>query len=304
MDDEALEAIKRLQEGAKENHKTHLDIDIHAIVKKGDVERLKECLYLEPFCIHEKKIRSGETPLHVAVEYSRLDAVAFLLESGADVRACTTQGLTALHKASTNGDLVCAKMLIDACVKKEKQEAELEDNANVESGGGLLRRRKTKYIEEEKPIIELPEDHNVVCTLINMYDNDWLTPLHYACIAGVVDMVKYLLECGSLPAIQTKNSGDDSLMLACFYGNLAVVEYLLNFKGCITLGVNVLTRNNHGNTCLHRACVRGHYETARYLQKKGANLLVVNDNNETPIDLASPETIKYLTPVVDPNKNR
>ena len=129
-----------------------------------------------------------------------------------------------------------------------------------------------------------------------------VTPLHYACISGMTDMVAYLIDCGGLPSIKSKGSGDDCLHLASYYGNTAIVEHLLTFKGRIALGMSVLTRNKHGNTCLHRACERGHYETARYLQKQGANLLVVNDANETPIDLASPETIKYLTPLVEVKK--
>jgi ankyrin repeat protein len=307
MHEEALEAARELQASLVDigdtNKKTHLDIDIHKVAKKGDVKTLAECLYLEPFCLHERKIRTEETPLHIAVEYGRHAAVVFLLESGADVKAATAQGLTALHKAAVKGDLECAKLLVEACIDREVEEADLEDDVSVESLGSVRRGRRSLKVEEgEKPIIEIPKNHIVACGLINAYDNDWLTPLHYACISGATEMVAYLLDCGSLPAIQSKGAGDDCLHLASFYGNTATVEHLLTFKGRITLGMNVLTRNKHGNTCLHRACERGHYETARYLQKQGANLLVVNDANETPIDLASPETIKYLTPLVKKKK--
>jgi len=302
MNDDALEAAREIQASigdTQSGQKTHLDIDIHREAKKGDVKRLKECIYLEPFSLHERKIGTKETALHIAVEYGRHNAIAYLLEAGADVKAATAKGLTALHKAAVKGDMECAKMLVDTCIEREEEEADFEDDVSVESMGSVKRgRRPIKVVEEEeKPVIEMPDDHTVVCKLINTYDNDWLTPLHYACIAGATEMAAYLLDCGALPAIQSKGSGDDCLHLASFYGNTSTVEHLLNFKGRITLGVNVLTRNKHGNTCLHRACERGHYETARYLQKKGANLLVVNDANETPIDLASPETIKHLTPV-------
>ena len=47
---------------------------------------------------------------------------------------------------------------------------------------------------------------------------------------------------------------------------------------------------------------RGHAAVARFLQKKGANLLIKNDSDVTCIDLAAPETIKGLTPIVEKKK--
>ena len=121
-----------------------MDVDIHTVAKSGNVKQLKECLFLEPFCLNERKIRSGETPLHIAVEHGRYDAVALLLESGADIKAVTTQGLTALHKTAVKGDIECAKLLIEACVKLEEMVNDLEDDVSVKSIESDRRGRRSK----------------------------------------------------------------------------------------------------------------------------------------------------------------
>lgn len=281
-----------------------LEINVHSLAKRGSIQGFREALFYDPFCIHDRKMRTEETPLHIAVEFGRAEMVDFLLDSGADVTATTVQGMSPLHVAANKGDISMAKVIIDACIAKEREAEELGDDGSVESSDSLVKSRRrarlSKKTDEEKPVMELPDKWEVSCKLINeCYDKDWMTAVHYASIAGHGPMVEFLItEHGALPGMRTKSVGDDCLQLASFYGNLEVVEYLLSMKDRVALDIYVTNRNKHGNTCLHRACERGHALVAQYLQRKGANLLTTNDADVTCIDLADPATIKKLTPKV------
>ncbi len=69
------------------------------------------------------------------------------------------------------------------------------------------------------------------------------------------------------------------------------------------LGVDVNIRDADGFTALHHAAARGDNEMILYLVKKGANVMAVNRNGQTTVDMANspeqrtqpfPETIKLL----------
>jgi ankyrin repeat protein len=81
-------------------------------------------------------------------------------------------------------------------------------------------------------------------------------------------------------------------------GMLAAVRYLLE-----ELGAAVNTRDHEGNTAIHHAAARGDTEMIRYLVSRGADVMAVNREGQTTVDLANgpvqrvqpwPETIKYL----------
>lgn len=60
-------------------------------------------------------VRSSEgvTPLMNAVESHASDRFSFLIEHGADVKACDRRGFSALHRAAERGHLEMARMLLD-----------------------------------------------------------------------------------------------------------------------------------------------------------------------------------------------
>ena len=52
--------------------------------------------------------------------------------------------------------------------------------------------------------------------------------------------------------------------------------------------------NKAGDTPLHKAVINRHGEVAEYLIRKGSNMLKVNGNALSPLDLADTDTIKLM----------
>ena len=53
-------------------------VSVHNLAKTGSLKGLKDSWFMDPFCIHERKTRTEETPLHIAVEFGHMDVVEWL----------------------------------------------------------------------------------------------------------------------------------------------------------------------------------------------------------------------------------
>jgi ankyrin repeat protein len=91
-------------------------------------------------------------------------------------------------------------------------------------------------------------------------------------------------------------------------GMLAAVKYLVE-----ELHADVNARDHEGNTALHHAAARGDVEMILYLVSKGADVLQVNREGKTTVDMANgpvqrispfPETIKLLVKLGAKNNNK
>jgi uncharacterized protein len=81
-------------------------------------------------------------------------------------------------------------------------------------------------------------------------------------------------------------------------GMLAAVKYLVE-----ETGADVNLRDHEGNTAIHHAAARGDTEMIEYLVSKGADVMAVNREGQTTVDMANgpvqrvqpwPDTIKFL----------
>jgi ankyrin repeat protein len=116
------------------------------------------------------------------------------------------------------------------------------------------------------------------------------SPLLVTCIAGNLEALQLLLAEGANLALKNE-IGDSALHLCCLWGRSDMVKYLLDSK--ISL-INVREQNCLGNTPLHKACAKGYSEIATMLTLKGASLLAVNNEGQTPVDVSAPECIKRI----------
>ncbi|KAE8885815.1 hypothetical protein PF005_g10434 [Phytophthora fragariae] len=128
-------------------------------------------------------------------------------------------------------------------------------------------------------------------------DEDGRTPLFYACYAGQLDCVRYLVQTmlstqhEQQPTIGTDLFGDTVLHAATTSGNIAVIAMLLEF-GC----VKVDDRNHTHLTCAH---VAPNVETLTFLgEQSEADLLATDAEERMPLAYAclrnDVESIQYL----------
>ena len=74
-------------------------------------------------------------------------------------------------------------------------------------------------------------------------DKKGLTPLHYACESGQLDIVQYFHSEKLSDLVHTAHSGDTPLHFACKYNQVEVVQFLLSTGEC-----NPLIKNTEGQT--------------------------------------------------------
>lgn len=109
-----------------------------------------------------------------------------------------------------------------------------------------------------------------------------------ACVWGHLNIVEYLNEMHSFDVL-CKNDDNDSLVEACANGNIDIVKYLGN------LGGNTYICNDEA---LKWACIRGHFDIVKYLVEEGYEKQEENNINVYKEVLKWPwkdEIIEYLT---------
>lgn len=116
---------------------------------------------------------------------------------------------------------------------------------------------------------------------VNIKDNDWLTPLHWACLGGHSNVVDILLQNGA-----DINRRDKSWRTPLHCASI-------NFKSDCFLKVSNKLFNNYssadrqGWTPLHHACYHGSIEVAKIIIKDKQFLNVCDRKDRRPIHLAA-----------------
>jgi cytohesin len=142
----------------------------------------------------------------------------------------------------------------------------------------------------------------------NALDQDWDTPLHLAADIGLVEAVKILLQAGADPNARCRD-GDTPLHRSL--QDIAVAEMLfqagaqmqpaaeggtpLHYAAYFNLapaipfllgkGAEIDRKDLDGNTPLHDATRRGNTSATLTLLRNGADHLIENDQNLTPLEL-------------------
>ena len=119
---------------------------------------------------------------------------------------------------------------------------------------------------------------------IDCKDNLLHIPLHYAASQGHLEVTKYFLDrMGSLPLGMRNLVGYEPLHLACHYGQVNIIQYLINEAHC---DLSCVTRD--GLTPLHIACVNGQVNVVQYLINTAhCDPSCLTTNGRTPLHEAS-----------------
>jgi len=111
------------------------------------------------------------------------------------------------------------------------------------------------------------------------FNND-MTPLHIASGEGHLDIARFLVDHGANVAAQGRN-GATPLHVASLNGRLDLAQFLVEH------GANTAAQDQDGWTPLHSASDRGHLDLARFLVEHGANAAAQDQHGSTPLHQAS-----------------
>ncbi|KAI1231658.1 hypothetical protein IHE44_0007736 [Lamprotornis superbus] len=268
--------------------------------------------------------KNGYTPLHIAAKKNQMDIATTLLEYGADANAVTRQGIAPVHLASQDGhvDMVSLLLSRNANVNLSNKSgltplhlAAQEDRVNVAEV--LVNQGAAVDAQTKGPICwvcaavspqgstESASHMEVVCQIsacdIRKEPMQYQSNNHYSAL-GVGPPLGELLVSWSLAddclenkasiklSFVSKTMGYTPLHVGCHYGNIKIVNFLLQHSA----KVNAKTKN--GYTPLHQAAQQGHTHIINVLLQHGAapNELTVNGNTA----LAIAKRLGYIS-VVD-----
>ena len=121
--------------------------------------------------------------------------------------------------------------------------------------------------------------------IVNMFDINWFSPLHYSAINGREDMVQALIKFEAdrhaLTSPETRNW--HSIHFACRYGHLKIVKIFIDLE------INPEVRTGFGLTPLHVACEFGKIEVVKYLLSIAVQrdpITIDENQNMTPLHYA------------------
>ena len=220
----------------------------------------------------------GQTPLMLAAAFGSVDAVRTLLASGADVRAASSTGVTALHLAAD--DLTKARMLLDAGA-----------DVNAVSQLGRTPLIVAAAASESAAVVRLLVSRGAK---VNASDASGLTPLIAAASVDNRAAAALLLAQGADPHPKARiPQAATALMGAAVNGNAALVRSLLARKvdvAAVSAATGLPVKKGSLRfgtvTALHLAITAGSTEVVEALLKAGAPVNAGDTRGMTPLVFA------------------
>lgn len=260
---------------------------------------------LAAFGRQSDKDGGGLTALVYAAREDCMECARLLVEAKADVNQTTHYGWTALLTATQNRHYQLAAYLLqhgaDPNIANNGGWTPLYiavDNRNIEGGDYPVRKPDMDQFEYIKLLVDKGANVNArVCgkqstpteckgdstetrtifTMQWLYE-DGATPFLRAAQSGDIQLMKYLVDHGANPKINT-SQGVTPLAVAAGIGWVEGVTYewsedenLQAVKMCLDLGIDVNAADDMGRTALHGAAHKGRVKVIQMLADAGAKL--------------------------------
>ena len=253
---------------------------LHVACKLGHCSTV-QFLIADQRCQFKARNRDGESPLHTASEHGHLDTVKVLVSSKeCDLNIQDERGNTPLHTACKHGHHSTVEFLVaDQRCQFKARNRDGESPLHTASEHGNL--------DTVKVLVSRTE-----CD-INIQDERGNTPLHLACHMKAQNIVKSLLQeaCSTnilnkkgetAERIPLNEDGDCLLHIACQWGDVDIVRYLVINQRC-----NPYVINTSKHTPLHTASERGNLDVVKVLvSRKKCDLNAPDERGNTPLHTA------------------
>ena len=228
---------------------------IHAAAKEGNVQELKNLM--EQGLDVNRMTNYRMAPLHHAVEQNHFEAADLLIRSGADINSYGGNFIpkTPLFLAALNGSREITELLL-------KHGADIQAKSNN-------RNNILYYAQEHYELFTLFVEKGADLKNINQYDESLLSiaagmEQNFLPHPGALRLTKFLLQKG-LQADGIPGESGSPLLRACYAGNIAVAELLLNS------GANPNRTDQFERTALYAAVETLNLPLVRMLLEKGAD---------------------------------
>uniref|UniRef100_A0A669B886 Ankyrin 1 n=1 Tax=Oreochromis niloticus TaxID=8128 RepID=A0A669B886_ORENI len=181
--------------------------------------------------------RNGYTPLHIAAKQNQMEVASCLLQNGASPNSESLQGITPLHLASQEGrpDMVALLISKQANVNLGNKNGLtplhlVAQEGHVGIADTLVKQGASVYaasrvISTEYTYLVHQMTHHIFLAVFLSLAQMGYTPLHVACHYGNIKMVKFLLQQQAHVNAKTRN-GTSPLGIAKRLGYISVIDVL------------------------------------------------------------------------------
>ncbi|KAK3591730.1 hypothetical protein CHS0354_019500 [Potamilus streckersoni] len=233
---------------------------LHMSCLGGSLEMTKYLVETYSIMLHEVDIGKS-TPAHHAAAGGNIAVLCFLIEHGTNPRCRTSEEETLLLRACIHGKLEMTKYLVETYPKMlHEVDIDTSTPAHYAAAGGNV---------------------DVLTYIIDCGTDPWCrnsqdeTLMHRACIHGMLEMTKYLVETYPKMLHEVANGNRTPAHHAAAGGNVAVLAYLID------RGTDPWCRTSEEENLLHSACINGKLEMTKYLVETYPKMLHETDNGKS-----------------------